>query len=148
MMLGGPGVVMIGVGAVVFRYYWKKGGSNKVEHISGKKFSDVANCLIIYPDKVEFSYIINPEGYPWECLNDKTNYFIYIKDMGSSKLIPFILPDQQYFDPEVFGQRVLGLPSHKKIFRRRPKLLERLKPAFLVLGIGVVWLLILTTTGG
>ena len=82
-----------------------------------------------------------------KCVGLKGNYFVNIWDEASKRLIPFVLPDQQYCDPIVFAQRVLGLPAHKKIFERKPKLLQRLKTALLVIAIGIVWLLILTTTG-
>lgn len=38
------------------------------------------------------------------------------------KTEPFKLPDSTYFDPENFGQRVLGQPCHQRLFKRKIKL--------------------------
>ena len=82
------------------------------------------------------------------CVNLKKSFYVNIEDAASKKLVPFVLPDQQYYDPNVFAQRVLGLPAHRKIFERKLKLMQKLKTALLVMAIGIVWLLILTTGGG
>lgn len=150
MALGAIGAIVFGVGILTFRYYWKKEGSISIEHIGGVKGEkDInVNSLTIYQDKVVFEDVYNPEGFPMLCLNDNRKYFVNIQDEKTKRLGPFVLPDQQYYDPIVFAQRVLGLPAHKKIFERKPKLIQKLKTALLVLAIGIVWLLILTTTGG
>ena len=149
MVLGLPGVIMVAFGFFLFRYYWKKEDDIAIEHLGGEKKVESANSLTIYPDRVVFENVYEPQGFPMTCLNDKKKYYVNIQDpTGKSKgLMPFVLPDQQYYDPMVFAQRVLGLPAHRKLFERKPKLLQKLKTALLVLAIGIVWLLILTTTG-
>jgi hypothetical protein len=147
MALGLPGIVMAVGGAFAFNYFWKQEGEISVERIQGGTADTTANTLCIYPDKVIFENVYNPGGFPMLCENDKKKYFVNIWDMVGKRLMPFILPDQQYYDPTVFAQRVLGLPAHRKIFERKPKLLQKLKTALLVIAIGIVWLLILTTTG-
>lgn len=144
---GGPSVFMLAVGIFLFKYYWSKSDDVITEHIGEVKKVQV-NSLCIYPDKVLFEDVVEPEGYPWACLNDHKKYFVNIWDLATKRLIPFVLPDQQYYDPVVFAERVLALPAHRKIFRRKEKLLQKLKTAMLVLAIGIVWLLIMTTTGG
>ena len=147
VVLGAPGIIMIAVGIFAFRYYWKKEGDIAIEHIGGKK-EDIVNSLNIYPEKIEFADVYEPKGFPLLCENLRKKFHVNIWDEASKRLIPFILPDQQYCDTGVFAQRVLGLPAHRKIFERKPKLLQKLKTDLLVLAIGIVWLLILTTTGG
>jgi len=144
---GGAGFLMIAAGGFAFRYYWKKEGDIAKEQIAGAQGTQEpdANCLNIYPNKVEFAIMANPSGFPMRCLNLNKSYFVNIFD--GKNLVPFVLPDQQYYDPIVFAQRVLGLPAHKKIFERKPKLMQKLKTMMLVVAIIIVWLLILTTTG-
>lgn len=149
MMFGAPGVIMTAAGGIAFRYFWKKEGETATEHISGQpKGKKVSyNSLCIYPDKVIFENVHEPKGFPMQCLNDNKKYFVNIWDVESKRLIPFVLPDQQYSDPGVFAQRVLGLPAHRRIFAKKPKLIQKLKTGLLVGAIAIVWLLILTTTG-
>jgi len=145
--LGGPGIIMIIIGIFAFYHYWKQEEDFSVDYIAGG-MKDTVNSLSIYPDKVIFEDVDKPKGFPWKGIGLKGVYYVNIWDIAGEKLIPFILPDQQYCDPNVFAQRVLGLPAHKKIFERKPKLIQKLKTALLVLAIAIVWLLILTTTGG
>lgn len=105
------------------------------------------NSLNIYPEKVVFEDMPKPMGQPWQCLNDSKYYFIHVWNEKEKTLEPLKLPDQQYYDPQVFAERVLDLPAHRRIFRRKVKLLEQLKPLILVLAIGAVWILIMTTVG-
>ena len=146
VVLGLPGVVMIAAGIFALRHFWTSEGDIATEHIGGAK-KELVNSLNIYPDKIVFEDMAKPEGFPMLCTNLKKKFYVNIEDVATHKLIPFVLPDQQYCDPNVFAQRVLGLPAHRKIFERKPKLLQRLKTALLVIAIGIVWLLILTTTG-
>jgi len=146
IVMGLPSIIMIAAGLFALRHFWKEGGNISVEHIGGEK-KDIANSLNIYRDKIEFDNVYEPEGFPMLCINLRKKFYVNKWDEVEQKLVPFVLPDQQYCDPIIFAQRVLGLPAHRKIFERKPKLLQRLKTALLVLAIGIVWLLILTTTG-
>lgn len=148
-IIGVPGIFMAIAGVFVFNYYWKKEESIAVDHLDGIKRKHTSNSLCIYPSKVVFEDVYQPSGFPWTCENDGKKYYVNIQESLEKKnLVPFILPDQQYCPPEYLAQRVLGLPAHKKIFESKPKLIQKLKTMFLVLAIGIVWLLILTTTGG
>jgi len=148
MAIGAPSIFMIIGGGILFKYYWGKAGKAVVEHIGEIKKEQV-NSMCLYPNKILFENTTGKEaGFPWQCLNDKKNYFVLMWDETINRLIPFILPDKQYYDRSVFAERVLELPAHQRIFTRKPKLLQRLKTALLVLAIGIVWLLILTTTNG
>jgi hypothetical protein len=145
--LGLPGIMMIAAGGFALKYYWNKEGDIAIESIGDKKMEDIVNSLNIYPEQLEFANVYEPQGFPMLCENLKRKFYVNIWDETAKRLAPFVLPDQQYCDPIVFAQRVLGLPAHRKIFERKPKLLQKLKTALLVLAIGIVWLLILTTTG-
>ena len=146
MMAGGPSVFLIASGFFLFKYYRAKGGDIAIEHI-GEVSKKQVNSMNLYPGKVVFEDVYEPEGYPWGCINDKKKYFVNEWDEMIKKLVPFVLPDQQYYDPTVFAERPLELPAHQKIFARKPKLLDKIKTGLLVVAIGIVWLLILTTTG-
>lgn len=146
MALGAPGIIMTGAGVLAFRYYWNKEESIAIEHIGEGKVGNNANCLNIHPNIIQFATMLKPQGFPMECENLKKKYFVNIWD--GKVYVPFILPDQQYMDPDTYAMRVIDLPAHRRIFARKPKLLQRLKTALLVIAIGIIWLLILTTTGG
>ena len=145
MAFGAPSVFMIAGGFFLFKYYWSKSGDVVTEHIGEVKKVQV-NSLSIYQNKVVFEDVHEPAGYPWECLNDHKKYYVNIWDLAIKKLIPFVLPDQQYYDPVVFAERVLALPAHRKIFRRKEQLFQKIKTALLVVAILIVFFLILTTS--
>jgi len=147
IVLGLPGIIMIVAGMFALRHYWNSEGNISVEYLGGEKKPGVVNSLNIYRDKIEFAEVYEPQGFPLTCINLKKKFHVNIWEEASKKLVPFVLPDQQYCAPDVFAQRVLGLPAHRKIFERKPKLLQKLKTALLVIAIAIVWLLILTTTG-
>ncbi len=148
MLLGTVGILVMVPSAALFKYFWGKSTDVLViEHI-GKPLQEQVNSLCIYPDKVIFENVYKPEGYPWECTNDSKKYFVNIWDVKDKILKPFILPDQQFYDPGVFAERVLALPAHRKIFARKPTLFQALKTGLLVVAIGIMFVLILTTTGG
>ena len=151
MAIGAPSVLMIGIGFIVFKFYWSRTQEVVTMQI-GEVTKEQVNCMNIYPDKIVFEDMPKPEGYPWECLDDHKSYFVNIWGTawgGTLKeLIPFTLPDTQYCDPGVFAERVLSLPAHRKIFERKETFLHKVKTIALVLAIGVVWLLIVTTKDG
>lgn len=153
MVAGAPAVFMGFAGAILFKYYWSKSEENLVTEQMGPRLQDQVNCMNIYPDRVVFeNWPANgngekPTGYPQECLNDHKKYWVNILDEETQVLIPFMLPDQQYYDPGVFAERVLELPAHRRIFRRKEKLGQHIKTALLVVVIIILWILILTTSG-
>ncbi|KKL77237.1 hypothetical protein LCGC14_2036890 [marine sediment metagenome] len=148
MLLGTVGILVMVPSAALFKYYWGKSTDVLVIEHLGKPLKEQVNSLCIYPDKVIFENVYEPVGYPWECTNDGKKYFVNILDTTTKKLIPFVLPDQQFYDPGVFAERVLALPAHRKIFARKPTLFQALKTGLLVVAIGIMFVLILTTTGG
>lgn len=108
------------------------------------------NCMNLYPRNgtekrgVLFEDNTNPQGQPWICDNDNKPYFVNIwKD---NKLVEFDLPDEQYYDPKVYAERVLSLPAHRQLFKRKQNLLQKLSPFILLLVIFAEWLIIITTT--
>jgi len=151
MVIGAPSVFMMFIGFFVFKFYWGRTQEVVTMYIGEVKKEQV-NCMNIYTDRIVFEDMPNPEGYPWECLDDKKSYFVNIWGTawgGTLKqFIPFTLPDTQYCDPVVFAERVLSLPAHRKIFERKETFLHKMKTAALVLAIGIVWLLIVTTGSG
>lgn len=107
------------------------------------------NSMNIYPAEkggIKFEDMAKPEGQPRVCVNDSKPYFVHIWDEDKKRLAPFNLPDQQYYDPRVFAERVLELPAHRKIFQRKQTLLQKLSPFILILVIFAEWLIIITTT--
>lgn len=146
-------------GVLTIRYFrqWREFGGVEVpidvgqEKPEGKAKTPQYNSLCIYPDKAIFEDVLNPEALKAQkkrCINDGKDYYVFIFDdsLGhSGQLTPLILPDQLYMSPEKLGQQVLELPAHRRIFQRKQKLLEQLQPAFVIVGIIAVWILILTT---
>jgi hypothetical protein len=134
-------------GSFGVKRYWQNAfqGETKIDIIKPVA-KGPANCLCIYPDKVVFDNVASPEGQPYQCLNDNKHYYINIWDEAIKRLVPFVLPDLQYYTPQLFAERVLELPAHRRIFRRRENLLQKLSPFILLVVIGVLWLLIMTTT--
>jgi len=143
--VGGPSIFMILGGIIGWKYFWSK-ADNTVNEYIGEVNKKQVNSFCIYENEIKFEDVCNPQGFPWECLNDHKKYFVNIWDVETKRLLPFTLPDQQYYDPTVFAERVLALPAHRRIFMRKEKLFQKLKTALLVVAILIVWLLILTTT--
>lgn len=147
MLIGAPSVIMLFAGGLTFYYYWSKQKEIRVRHV-GDVPTEQVNSLTLYPDIIKFENVNDPEGFIWHCIDDGKPYYVNIWNEKEKRIQPFILPDQQYYDPGVFGQRVLALPAHRKIFTRRADLMQKLKPAIAALvGVGI-WILIMTTTGG
>jgi len=146
-----PTLGFIGGGAfIIKRYFSRMGEVSETIVLPGgrpKPVKEQFNSLCIYPDKIEFTNMTNPLGQPWKCLNDNKLYFVQIWDAVKNELIEFVLPDQQYMDPEYFAKRVLELPAHRRIFRRKQSLLEQLSPAMVIVGIIVFGIVMLTTLG-
>ena len=144
MAVGGIGIFLIFPGAILFYTYWKKEDDIITEKSKAKQ---KCNSLSIYEDNIKFENMAVPTEYYMKCRNtgEKVNVNIWPIDQQNCRR--FILPDTQYMDPSVFGQRVLQLPAHRKIFTKRQDILQKLKPLFVILGIIVVWILIITTTG-
>lgn len=145
MAFGAPSVFMMAGGFFAFKYYWSKSDEVVTEHVGEVKKAQV-NSLCIYPNRIVFEDVASPEGYPWDCINDRKKYFVNIWDLATKRLVPFVLPDQQYYDPVVFAERVLALPAHRKIFRKKERLFQKIKTALLVVTILIVFFLILTTS--
>lgn len=136
------------IGLAVF-FYWRF--KKKTEQVADlayygeKPLKLQVNSLNIYPPEkggVLFEDTAKPEGQPWICDNDGKPYFIHC---WNSKLSEFMLPDQVYCDPKYFGQRVLSLPAHRRLFVRKESLLKKASPFILLLVILAGWILILTT---
>lgn len=144
--IGAPAIMLMAAGAIAFKHYWSQ-STDSVNKQIGEKNRMQVNSMNIYSRKIVFEEVHNPLGFPWQCLNDKKHYYVHKWDEATNRLTEWVLPDQQYIDPAVFATRVLSLPCHRKIFRRREKLMQKLKTAMLVLGILIVWLLIITTSG-
>lgn len=133
------------VGGLGFYYYWNQTKDIQVRYVGDVPKGQV-NSLCIYPDKIVFENIVNPTGFVWHWIDDGKPYYIYQWNAATKLLEPFALPDQQYYDPEVYAQRVLTLPCHRKIFARKQDMVQKLKPVLAgLIGVGL-WILILTTT--
>ena len=147
MVQGFIGIPFLFGGGMGFYYYWSKSKDIQVKY-QGDVPKEQVNSLVIYPDAIKFENVANPKGFIWHWIDDGKPYYIYWDNPATKKLDPFNLPDQQYYDPQVFAQKVLSLPCHRKIFQRRQDLIQKLKP-FIAAVIGLaLWILIITTTGG
>lgn len=142
-------------------YFDKRGDSGEVvvlpsgmEAVASKR----VNSLSIYPDKVIFENLDNPAGQPWKCHNDGRLYYVQVEKSAFTnkppdsnpenwRLKPFILPDQRYYDPGVFATRVLELPAHRQIFRRKQSMLEQLTPAMVIIAVVVFGVIMIATIG-
>lgn len=130
---------------------------NDVIIIDGKpseKPKAQVNSLSLYHDRLLFEDVPNPEGQPWRWRQDGRSYFVLKEQVADEKtneykgtLKAFNLPDQMYYDPKTFAERVLELPAHRRVMRRKEKLLEQLKPVFVAIMIVVVGILMVMTTG-
>ena len=138
-------------GGIACIYGYKSKGVSNASHYIGKPKKEQVNSLNIYPDKIEFEEVYQPDGQPWKCRNDGRYYFVNIWEKPSfekpNKCEPFMLPDQQYYEPNLFAERVLELPAHRRLFRKKNNLMNVVKIGALLLGMVIVWILIITTTG-
>lgn len=151
MIIGVPGVIIGVTGVFLLKHYWGQSKDAIVTHI-GEPTKVEVNSLTIYRDRVVFENIYKPGGFLWKCINDGKHYFVNWEvdgvKKGTKAIAPFVLPDQQYYDPQVFAERVLTLPAHRKLFTRKVDLIHKLRPVILgVIAIGVA-ILIIVTTGG
>lgn len=145
MIMGAAGVIFLFAGVLTFYYYWQQQKDISISYV-GEVPKEQVNSMSLYPDMIKFENIYEPGGFIWHCIDDGKPYYVNI--LEGKKLVPYVLPDQQYYDPNVFAQRVLTLPAHRKLFTRKQDLFQKLKP-FMAALIGVgLWILILTTTGG
>jgi hypothetical protein len=144
--LGFIGIPFLFGGGLGFYYYWSKSKDIQIRYI-GDIPKDQVNALVVYRDKIVFENIANPSGFVWHWIDDGKPYYIYWDNPVTKRLEPFNLPDQQYYDPQVFAERVLSLPCHRKIFQRRQDLMHKLRPFFAAIIAMGLWILIITTTG-
>jgi len=120
--------------------------------VGAKKPVGPVNSLNIYArrdesgkllaDRVVFENVKKPLGQPQQCVNNGNWYHVHIFDLATNKLKPFVLPDNQYFDPAEFAN-VINMPAHKKLFERKVSLLQKIAPgillvAFLIAAIALV----------
>jgi len=140
-------ILLITVGGILLKRWWGTVGEDEDRVIiTDKKVTKSANSLNIYPDKILFEMVDKPQGQPWKCENDGKSYFIHIWNEEQEELIEFKLPDQAYLDPQLLATRVLELPAHRRIFRRKQTLLQQLSPMMAALGVVIMWIIIITTT--
>lgn len=145
MLMGAPGIVLVGIGSILIYFLRQRKHDYVVKHIGNEK-KHTANCLNLYSNELKFEDMPKPEGFIWKCRNDNEYYYINWQPLQNNAIVPFILPDQQYYDPEVMAQRVIELPAHRKIFKRKVDLVQKLRPAFIVGAIIIMWIIIMTTT--
>lgn len=155
MMLAFPSIVLLGIGALLIYFFRKKKEEVSSPIVTGTPIpTKQVNSMNIYPADLKgdrfgvmFEDTAKPEGQPRVCINDGKPYFVHIWNNETRTLMPFALPDQQYYDPRVFAERVLELPAHRKIFQRKQSFLHKISPFILILVIFALWIVIITTTG-
>jgi hypothetical protein len=145
LILGYFAIPLLFVGAIGIWYHKGKFDEIQTTHIGDVPRKQV-NSLVIYPDRIEFQDIVGAKGFTWNWEQDNHKYYLYWEDPKDKVLKPYNLPDQQYCDPEVFGQKFLSLPCHRAWISVKEDIIQKLKWVFVaVIGVGV-WILILTTT--
>jgi len=85
------------------------------------------NAGKLVPDRIAFEDVEQPLGQPARCIDDGRSYYVHIFDLTKGALVPFVLPDGQYFDPGEFGN-VLEMPAHKRLFTRKMSMLQKMGP--------------------
>jgi len=133
-----------------------KGPEHEVVIVGSEKPSGEVNSLNIYarknpdtgkiyPEKVAFEMILKPEGQPQQCTNNGKWYYVHIWDIAKQRLVPFALPDSQYFDPREFAN-VIKMPAHMKLFERQASLLQKIAPWVMVIAFfGSIIGMVMTT---
>lgn len=143
-------IILMAVGSIFLKRNWSRVGydESKVINVRQKIDNSPKNCMNIYPDKIVFENMPDKslEGQPWKCENDGRSYYVHIWNEEDKRLREFKLPDQAYMDPQVFAERPLELPAHRRIFRQKQTLLQQLSPIMVLGAIVIVWILIITTT--
>ena len=135
-------LLLIAGSGFLFYRGWKTTRQEKVVIVGAEKAVGNVNSLNIYarkdertgqiyPQKITFEWVENPTGQPWQCLNNGNWYFLHIWDIVSERLMPFILPDSQYFDPAEFAN-VISMPAHKKLFARRATMFQKIGPWIMI----------------
>lgn len=142
------GLLMAIFGAIFLKRWWGNIGEDEQRVIitDKKEIPKNAVSLNIYPNRIVFEETPEPKGQPWKCENDGKYYCVHIWDEKTNGLIEFQLPDQAYMDPQLLATRVLELPAHRRIFRRKQTLLQQLSPMMAALGVVIMWIIIITTT--
>lgn len=92
------------------------------------------NAGKVTPDRVVFENVKHPLGQPSRCISDGRSYFVHILDLATGKLVPFLLPDSQFFDPTEFGN-VLEMPAHRRLFQRKVSLMQKVAPYVMLIAL-------------
>jgi len=138
-------LALLGGGAGI--YFGLKKQSVGIVLAPGVKSIKEANCLNIYPDRIEFAKLVEKKllGQPQRCHNDNQYYHIHILDEATEKLKAFILPDTQYRDPREFANN-LNIPATRELMKGEATLIQKIAPFALVAGIGIVGFMFLVIT--
>lgn len=147
------GVIVTWPGGVYLIYHGIRGPEHDVVIVGSDKPTGEVNSLNvyakkdessgkIYPEKVAFEMVYKPLGQPQQCTNNGKWYYVHIWDIAKQKLVPFVLPDSQYFDPREFAN-VINMPAHKRLFEHQASMLQKIAPwimvvAFMVSILGMV----------
>jgi hypothetical protein len=118
--------------------------------VTAPKF--LANSLNIYPNQIVFEELpleALHHGQLRKCRNDNKYYYVHIWGTAfggkEEKLNEFLLPDTQYRDPREFANNI-NIPAHRRLAMRKESLLQKLSPVLIIAGMGIVALLIITTS--
>lgn len=151
-------VICLFAGGPVLLYRgWKISRTSETVIVGKGKMQGPANSLNIYiakdedtgrmiPKKIAFELKKNLTGQPWQCLNDGCWYYLNFFDLTKKALVPFNLPDSQYFDPREFAN-VITMPAHKKLFELRQTLFQKVAPWIMLVGFVAAGFFLLVTGG-
>jgi hypothetical protein len=155
MVVGGAGVFILGIGALGIWYFWKGSDDFVKTSVSTKKpKTGDANAMILREGVVRFDDIYVKEGEELpgrehRCRNDNRFYHVLLDDSKKEKpnYMPFELPDQQYYSPQVFAERVIDLPAHRRLFTRREGMGQYIKTGLLLVGMAIVGIVMIASGG-
>lgn len=150
------GVIVTWPGGIYLIYRGIRGPERDVVIVGSAKPTGEVNSLNIYArkdkdsgkiyaEKVAFEMTYEPLGQPQQCINNGKWYYVHIWDIGGNKLIPFVLPDSQYFDPREFAN-VIKMPAHKRLFERQASMLQKVAPWIMVIAFIISLLGMVMTT--
>ena len=155
--------VALGGGGVLFLFIGLKKRDEGIKFVrpgSGKAPVKInANALNIYYgkdengkvfcDRITFEEMAEKDiksKHPQRCLDDGKWYYVHIYDPNKKELVPFTLPDTQYYDPREMVNPAT-MPATKKVLKPKPTLGEKLRPVLLVVAIGILGIIFIATGG-
>ena len=117
-----------------------------------QKPSGKENCLNIYPAElggIRFEHMEEgtfTQSVPQKCENDNRWYYVNRWSKDDNKLVPFVVPDMEYFDPREFAN-IFDAEPIRRFFEIHFGSLERFAPLVFIGAIALAILAIVILPG-